>query len=380
LFGTTDWTPSAITKINGEDTATYLEKLALTMSPYQDPDALYNQMFYSPPTDLQGEANLFYIGAWQYGFDSDTNLYTFENGSTQELYNYASVSPAVDFSTIYDGPSLFQVLEVDPTTDITQLLSKRDITEPKIKRRQSSTSIPGYPEPWIIHPEGYYTAGYFLGSSSQVAVLAMTAFTSGNSSSTTDQATMQLVVSKFLAECEKRGSTQLIVDLSSNGGGSVFSGYDVFKQLFPAIVPYGGSRMRTTPFVDYMGNVFSSAGVYNESITPPWQIQSALDQNLTKYPSWADMGGPFRLYGDNFLGTTRANLSDPLMTNDFSVYGYLEKQSIPAAVFDAQNMVVLYDGSCGSTCAIFSEFMKTQGGVRSSKSSSKVAMIPTNKW
>lgn len=337
------------------------------MSPYQDPDALYNQIFYSPPTNLQGEANIFYIGAWQFGFDSDTNVYTFDNGSTQELYNYASVSPAVDFSTIYDGPSLFQVLEVDPTTDITQLLNKRDISEPEVKRRQSSSSIPGYPEPWIIHPEGLYTAGYFLGSSSEVAVLVMTAFTSGNSSSTTDQATMQLVVSKFLAECGRRGSTQLIVDLSSNGGGNVFSGYDVFKQLFPTIVPYGGSRMRTTPFIDYMGNVFSSAGVYNESITPPWQIQSALDQNLTKYPSWVDMGGPFRLYGDNFLGTTRANLSDPLMTNNFSVSGYLDEQSIPAAVFDAQNMVVLYDGSCGSTCAIFSEFMKTQGGVRSSK-------------
>jgi hypothetical protein len=333
------------------------------MSSYQDPDAIYNQMFYSPPSDLQNEANLFTLGAWQLGFASDTNSYAFENGSTQEMDNYASVSPAIDFSTIYDGPSLFQTLEIDPNTDI---LNKRDIPEPKIKARQSGT-IPGYPEPFVIHPEGYYTAGYFPFDSSDVAVLAMTAFAGTNSSSTTDQANMQIVIAEFLAECKKRGSTNLIVDLSTNGGGSVYSGYDAFKQLFPSIVPYGGSRMRTTPFIDYMGNVFSGAGIYNDTIRPPWQIQSALDQNLTRYPSWADMGGPFRFYGDNFLGTTRANLSDPLMTNDFSVYGYQDKKTIPPAVFSPENIVVLYDGSCGSTCAIFSEFMKTQGGVRGSK-------------
>lgn len=336
------------------------------MSPFQDADAVYNQLFYSPPNNLQGQASLFRLGAWKFGFSSDIFTYQFANGSTAVYDNFAAAN--IDFSGITDGPSLFQALEVYPNSDVTTLLSKRDLpAEEPIERRQSpSSTMVGYPTPYVAHSEGFYTAGFFL--TTKVAVLTMTAFTSTNENSTTDQAEMQAVIAKFLSQCKITGSTYLIVDLSANGGGSVFSGYDAFKQLFPTIVPYGGSRMRTTPFVDYLGNVFSAAGIYNKTVQPVWQIQSALDKDLKKFPTWSDMGGPFRFYGDNFLAITRANLSDPIMTSGFSVSGYLNKLTIPAQVFDPKNVVVLYDGGCGSTCAIFAEFMKTQGGVRSSES------------
>jgi len=364
-----------IVKINGEDTTTYIERLSLTMSSFQDADAIYNQMFYSPPSNLENTADLFNIGAWKFGFPNSTTTLQFANGTTQAINNYAAAR--IDFSTIVDGPSLFQAMEVAPATDIdvTQIVSKkRDLSEENpIMRRQSSSSLmEGYPTPWIVHPEGLYTAGFFL--SSTVAVLTMTAFAGNDTTSTTDQAKMQTVIAKFLKECKARGSKYLIVDLSANGGGSVYSGYDAFKQLFPSIVPFGGSRMRTNPFVDYMGSVFSAAGVYNRTIRPPWQIQSALDINLKKYPSWASMGGPVRIYGDNFLNTTRSNLSDPIMTSGFSVYGYGDLPTIPTQAFDANNIVILYDGGCGSTCAIFSEFMKTQAGVRSSELSTILSL------
>tara|TARA_R110002060_G_scaffold27016_2_gene36699 strand:+ start:4202 stop:5356 length:1155 start_codon:yes stop_codon:yes gene_type:complete len=353
--------------INGENVTTYLETIAVQNSAFQDADAIYNQLFYSLPQNLQGGANLFYSGAWEFGFDSNINNYTFANGSSQQLYNYASLAPGVDFSGVVDGTTLFQAIEVEPTTDVENILTSRDIEDPrkKVRRQLFTGSIPGYPDAFVTHPEDPYTAGYFLGEDSEVAVLQMSAFSSPNSSSETDQRNQQATIARFLAECKQRGSTKLIVDLSANGGGSVFSGYDAFKQLFPTLVPYGGSRMRTTPFVNYMGNVFSSAGIYNASIRPPWQIQSALDKDLNKYPSWKEFGGPFPFHGDNFLAITRANLSDPLMTTGFSVAGYLEEPEIPAADFTAENIVVLYDGACGSTCAIFAEFMKIQGGVRS---------------
>lgn len=338
-------------------------------SPFQDADAIYNQMFFSLPSNFQGGANNFYAGAWQLGFDNDTTTYTFANGSDVTLDNYASTS--VDFTGITSGTALFREVEVDPTTDVTTLLTRRDLEfdptfeKQHVKKRQTSSSdeMPGYPTPVVVHPEDPYVAGFILPG--DVAVLTMSAFISNNETSTTSQENMQLVISTLLAKARTAGSKKLIIDLSANGGGSVFSGYDAFKQFFPAIVPFGGSRMRTNPFVDFMGDVFSTAGIYNETIRPPWQIQSALDKDLNKYSSWSAMGGPNKIYGDNFLGITRANLSDPLMTGDFSVYGYQNQPKIPAQVFAPENIVVIYDGGCGSTCAIFAEFMKTQGGVRS---------------
>ena len=125
--------------------------------------------------------------------------------------------------------------------------------------------------------------------------------------------------------------------------------------------------MRTSPWIDYMGDVYSLAGIYNESLSPPWEIQGTSTVNLTHFSTFKDLAGPDRIYGDNFMATTRANLSDLLMTSGFSVYGYGDLPSIPTAAFTAENIVMLLDGGCGSTCAIFAEFMKSQGGVRSGK-------------
>ncbi|KUJ24278.1 uncharacterized protein LY89DRAFT_713160 [Mollisia scopiformis] len=367
LSETIDWTPSPITQIEGQDVVAFLEQMSVTTDQFQDPDALWNRLFYNSPAALRDTFGQYYEGGWMFGFDNDTISYTFDNGSTASFYTYAAISPSVDFTYVTDGPSLFEVVEVAPNAPQKR---KRDLESMKKRRRtkfarQSSTSseMPGYPTPFIVHPEDPYTAGFFLDSG--VAVLSMTAFEALNSSSTTDQANMQKTIAAFLAECKKVGSTQLIVDLSANGGGEVYSGYDVFKQLFPSIVPYGGSRMRTNPWVDYIGDVYSLAGIYNETFQPPWEIKAGLTDNLTAFTSFKDLAGPNRIYGDNFLTTTRANLSDLLTTTGFSVYGYGALPDIPPAVFEPSNIVMLLDGGCGSTCAIFAEFMKSQGGVRS---------------
>jgi hypothetical protein len=61
------------------------------------------------------------------------------------------------------------------------------------------------------------------------------------------------------------------------------------------------------------------------------------------------------------------NLSDPLTPeNSGGIYvsGYLERDNITAQPFKAENIVVVYDGYCASTCTIFSELMRQQGGVQ----------------
>jgi hypothetical protein len=373
---TASFTPSPIAKINGEDVSTYLQRIALQTSPYQDPDAQYNNMFYSIPDELQGSGSgdNYDSGAWTFGFDTDSQTYTFANGSTSKFLNIAY--PIADFTGIVDGSSLFNTIEVLPTTDYKTLFQKRELAKIKKRerpfpkqKRQSTSILPGYPQPVVYHSQGY-VAGFFI-PNSDVAVLVMTAFAGSNESrSDEDQDEHRAVIAEFLQDCKTSKKTKLIVDLSINGGGYVFSGFDAFKQLFPTITPYGASRMRSTPLVQYFGDFFSQAGVYNRSVNPVYSILSASDKDNKKFSTWADMGGPFTFHGDNFLAITRPNMSDPIMTGGFSVSGYQKAATIASAAFTADNIVMLMDGGCGSTCTVFAEMMKVQGGVRTGKHAS----------
>jgi hypothetical protein len=65
--------------------------------------------------------------------------------------------------------------------------------------------------------------------------------------------------------------------------------------------------------------------------------------------------------------SSHRNLTDPLITeNSGGIYvsGYQNRSNITAQPFKAENIVVVYDGYCASTCTIFSEFMRQQAGVQ----------------
>ena len=70
-------------------------------------------------------------------------------------------------------------------------------------------------------------AGYFLDEPhADTAVLSITSFTTNNTGTTE----AQHVVQEFLQACRDQSKKKLIIDVSSNSGGSVFLGYDIFKQ------------------------------------------------------------------------------------------------------------------------------------------------------
>ncbi len=60
-----------------------------------------------------------------------------------------------------------------------------------------------------------------------------------------------------------------------------------------------------------------------------------------------------------------SDLDVGLNSLDITGYGNRASKLPRTAPFEAQNIVVLTDGSCGSTCSIFSELLKSQGRVRS---------------
>lgn len=85
------------------------------------------------------------------------------------------------------------------------------------------------------------------------------------------------------------------------------------------------------------------------------------------FTSWDEYFGPNVHNNDNFTTVSRKDLnnffSDDL-TIDVTGYRTRANKLNKQQPFEADNIVLLQDGGCGSTCAVFSEFMKSQGNVQ----------------
>lgn len=157
-------------------------------------------------------------------------------------------------------------------------------------------------------------------------------------------------------------------------------GYDLFKQLFPQILPYGANRFRAHEALDLIGQEVSwYSGQFPRELTnnltldnilaTPYNYRSDRDVNYEPFTSWDEKFGPHK-YGpgdDSFTTLQRWWMQDPLTPiNAGGIYisGYLERANITQQPFKPEDIVIVYDGYCASTCTIFSELMRQQGGVK----------------
>jgi hypothetical protein len=94
-------------------------------------------------------------------------------------------------------------------------------------------------------------------------------------------------------------------------------------------------------------------------------LPSIRNQPTEKISRWSDFYGPIQHHGGEYTNLRRYNFS--ALQNDLGepVYGYGNDTNPQPKTFQPANIVVLSDALCGSTCALFMELMKTQGGVQS---------------
>ena len=197
----------------------------------------------------------------------------------------------------------------------------------------------------------------------------------------------------FIRMSQKAGKTKMIFDLRGNGGGNAILGYDTFKQVYPqeTAEPYGGTRFRANDALNAAGNmtqdflanktyVQSNQTAFLESfgpgattddvfaLTAGFNYQHILDVDNNAIANWQQLFGPQQSNNDSFTTTLRYNFSDSVSTTyrGFSVIGYNDNanETSTPQPFRAQDMVMLHDGMCSSTCAIVSELLKNQGAVR----------------
>jgi hypothetical protein len=349
----------------------------------QDPDASYNNVFFELAqfTILPGNTGTFSFPQLYPG--ANTTL-TFANGSSTAIPNDAIVLE--DLSSITNGDDMYSAFCTPKSISSATAAASSAAATSSIQKRQASTALPsstasvapaptspGYPNPVVKHSANL-VAGYFLNGTGNdnVAVLSIPSY---NGALPGQEFEFQNVVQSFLAAAQQAGRTKLIIDLQANGGGIVDLGLDTFAQLFPSKRPNTQGNMVSNVGQDIIGQTFSNIeaddrtqAAKNADLAQAWTVQADMTVDGEGFASWDDLIGPVQLHGGNFTKLFQLNYSNAALTDnskgDIVMTGTNNRTDFPQ-VFNASDMVMLYDGYCASTCTVFSELMKTLGGVQS---------------
>jgi hypothetical protein len=366
------WERSAVTQINGKDVVQFLEEES-ALNSYHDPDVRYNAMLYQLPAQNAGYfANPpFYPGP-------DTNV-TFENGTSNTYPNSATILESQAWSGVTSGEDFFSIF-VELSTEDFSRLKKRETPRNLPRHLQITEADLGddatvpvtYPDPVVEHSVADVPlAGYFLDTDvGKIGVLMIQTF---NTETVDDAEEFQSVIEEFIAEAKSQEVTKVVIDVRTNGGGLVMLGYDAYLQFFPSQKPQLLSRFRANDATNLMGQQISQLDLTPETVeiyTIPWNFHAYLDSELNPFESWEDMYGPVPLGGSSYTNLLRYNLSDPLVTSSdrFSVgitmTGYGDRSNFKDDPFKKEDIIILSDGICASTCALFTELMVQQSGVK----------------
>ncbi|OAL46894.1 peptidase S41 family protein-like protein [Pyrenochaeta sp. DS3sAY3a] len=369
--------PSPVTQINGQDVGQFLEDEA-KLNAYHDPDTRYNAMFF-----MQSAENFGYFTNPRFYPGPNTSV-TFENGTTDEFTNAAIVLQPSAWRYIRD-PNSFYETYIYPSTSSARV-KKRDpnalpmhLENPRDHEFRGSFSLQHgsvpmfYPKPFVSHSADLVPlSGYFINTGAgEIGVLAISTF---NTDDVAGAIEFQSVVQEYISQSKARGIEKHIIDVRGNGGGKVISGYDVYLQFFPSQIPQTQSRYRGHPASELFGDRISSftePTVLNaELFTSPFSNDAYVSASLEDFPDWAAMYPPDEFKGDKFTALLKYNLSDQLTTSNarlavgITVTGYNDRSNFTEDPFRAEDLIILSDGICASTCSIFLELMVQQSHVR----------------
>lgn len=333
-------------------------------SPYQDIDTGYNAFFYTANVHGDNDFGEFHSnGLFSHFYQGPNTTFVFENGTTVTEENMARVHY--------------------PLTDVVSGKSYgRRFNNGKILSTETGSSdfkpalpdgIPGYPKAILETGEGV-VSGYFLEDEevNDVAVLVVKDFSPNSAKK------FQAVMHDFLIEAKSKGKKKIVIDMQGNNGGSILLGYDMFFQFFPGQKIDGFSRWRSNEGFDLMAEIVSDyvkdIDPYNEEDDLNVQLTRSYfnyryDVNMTfeEFPSFEAKFGPRK---SRYTANMAWDLNDPLTTTNETFGIGIEmngfgKFSDATQLFAAEDIVILYDGKCSSTCTIASDFLKHHGNVKS---------------
>lgn len=322
------WKPSAITRINGTEVNDFLTKFAALNSwGYVEPNAEWNDLMSNPTLDIQGGLTTFAGGATF--FPGDELKFEFENGSSIDTYWLAIYNEVANYTgPLTTGGDFYNyfVLGLVPASFDPTLIVSPTYSDPLegAPGNWSNASFGAFPEnPAVAQADlgvlqGGIVSGYLYEDIS-TSVLSLPSFdaipeTIGNYST---------AVNEFIEIASNASVKQVIIDLQRNSGGATLLAYIIFKNFFPDLYPFAGSRRRSFP----MGNVLGSAttdywdaldennadeqSAKYELAADEWVITDRINAATGKnFTSWTEYQGPINANGDTFSLTEQYDLGN----------------------------------------------------------------------
>ncbi|GAB1318446.1 Tail specific protease domain-containing protein [Madurella fahalii] len=374
--------PRAIVMINGEDAATVVERRNLVFSGFQDADAQWNSV-------MENYASL---GATTYvaasiDYNGPSLTFTYDNGDERTEDSVAVIRRGADFTGVETGEDFYdRFCDPDGSSGAFGAASATETTTTTTSPSTPAPTIPGYPFPVIRDSGAGTTSGYFLNDTGydDTAVLAISAFSPAADTDSTDYLTdFQETIEDFLAECRRENKKRLVIDLTANGGGFISAGYELFAQLFPDEPMFRADNIRAPESLRQIADTVES--VFDEIVSGPSDdapaeriaalrtlVRSTVVSNLLPFGVYAPDGsaytsvssilGPVTLNNDTFTAYQFMPLNET--SSFFNMTGTGHRSSPPPAVFQPEDVVLLTDGTCGSTCTLFSYLMLFQLNVK----------------
>jgi hypothetical protein len=200
-------------------------------------------------------------------------------------------------------------------------------------------------------------SGYFIPEAS-IAVLSLPSFADSGAAAGTFSST----VAQFLSASKAAGMQKVVVDVQQNYGGDVFLAIDTFKQFFPSLEPYAGSRIRATRPVDVIGDAITSYWTslngndtlddyglfYDDEFMALTRLNAGTGQ---LFGSWNEFYGPQNANRDSFTTTQRYNLSDSVFStlamqdfdnaDGFSVHGEGNGPANTPQPYNAEDIIIV---------------------------------------
>ncbi|KAI1429011.1 hypothetical protein F5Y12DRAFT_587761 [Xylaria sp. FL1777] len=359
-------TVSPVTTINDKDVIEYLETAADLLAS-QDPDARWNSLFTSVTALATGRSDIgtlwgqFTFNAGDWPGVNNTRL-GFKNGSILDLptlaqYNYQSIfssSEALYEATCTpDGSDNLRQATVTPTKDDNVEVSPTATAGPS-----------GFPKPFIREPYNQIS-GYSLDN--ETAVMFIPTFEGGTGFPADQDLVFGQIATRIVNTAIANGRSKLIIDLSQNGGGSIARAFDLFKLFFPSKLPYSATRFRRHDGSDLLARSGRKVNATAAGIDP-FKFQGAVNsaQNAT-FASVDDfLDGEIQL--DVNVTSLFANFNYTLLSitqaDTGPIRGFGGAPINNTEPYAPENILIITDGICASTCTTFVNLMTNAGGVR----------------
>ncbi|KAJ5586856.1 uncharacterized protein N7459_002621 [Penicillium hispanicum] len=357
---------SPIVSINGVDVQSYLKTMSLR-SNSQDWDALYNQLFYSDPLSIftAGESGQSLgIFASSLTWPGAQQTLSFANSSTQTANTHIRIKtwPWKNSTEVYTDNCI--PAPVSASSSSSSSGSSTVETATPLKSQPS-----GYPQPFL-RDDYNRILGYFPESDhlQDVGVLVLPTFSltgkMGDGKLPNDEIEdVSDLARQFIGNATEKGKKKIIIDLQGNGGGTIMSGQNLFRLFFPKTDIDSAARFRAHKGADLLGQALSNLPYYDQALLATifnYQIMVTPNQQ-SSFDSWEDYFGPHAILGMNSSSLLASNFSlESTPSSPINGYG-----SVPAnpskASFAAEDIILITDGICASTCTLFTELMKAQG-------------------